>query len=412
MTLPGFTPSLSRESKVLAALTCLLPPVAVYAPKGTVVLASVVAAGLLTSSAVRSTIRATLLAPIAWAIAPLMVWGLIAVLWSPSPGDALGLWVAIIALIMIARVLVLGAAMVDTTDRQRLAGFFVIGAVLFVAILAVENIGDGVIIKLLKGSRGKGVSDYLAWINPGNTVLAVMALPFAAGVARWGGPRAGTGAFIAALVVVALGPSTTAILAAMVAGATFLLTLGGKRVFLIFMAGVLALGQLSMPTLVGQVPNWKWLHQALLEAPVSIVHRWKIWEFVTGRIAEHPVVGWGLDASRAIPGANTNVFGEYGEILPLHPHSGFLQIWLELGGIGAIAMAVFLVSAPFLLHRAAGNWPTTAIFMGTLAAYMAVGQLSYGIWQNWWIATGILGLALAMAGRKEPFRQETDEGKP
>ncbi|MDP6787005.1 MAG: O-antigen ligase family protein [Rhodospirillales bacterium] len=407
MTLPDVTPSLSRASKILAAVMCLVPPIAVYASKGTVVLASLAAAGLLTSPAVRATLRAALLAPVVWAIAPLMVWGLAAVLWSPNPGGALGLWVAIAALIVIARILVLGADLLDPTDRQDVAKFFVIGAVLFIAILAAENIGDGVIIKLLKGSRGKGIDDYLAWINPGNSVLAVLALPFAAGVARRGGPRAGTGAFLAALAVVALGPSTTAVLAAMAAGVTFLLTLGGRRVFLIFMAVVLALGQLSMPTLIEQVPNWEGLHQALLDGPASLVHRWKIWEFVAGRIAEHPLVGWGLDASRAIPGANSNVFGEYGEILPLHPHSGFLQIWLELGGIGAVAAAVLMASAPFLLHGAAGNWPTTAILAGTLAAYMVVGQLSYGIWQNWWIATGILGLTLALAGRDAPPSEGT-----
>ncbi len=407
MTPPGVAPSLSRTSKVLATLICLLPPVAIYAPKGTVVLASLAAAGLLTSPHVRAALRATPLPPVAWAIAPLMAWGLIAVLWSPNPGGALGLWAAVAALIVIARIIVVGAAMVGTSDRERLAKFFVIGAALFIAFMAAENIGDGVIIKLLKGSRGKGISDYLAWINPGNTVLAVMALPFAAGVARWGGPRAGTGAFVAAIAVVALGPSTAAVLAAGVAGLTFLLTLAGKRAFLIFLAVAMALGQLSMPTLVEQIPNWGRFHQALLEGRLSMVHRWKIWEFVAARIAEHPLVGWGLDASRAIPGAHGKVFGEYGEVLPLHPHNGFLQVWLELGGIGAFAMAVFLASAPFMLHRAVGNWRTTAILVGTLAAYMVVGQLSYGIWQNWWIATGILGLALAMAGREEPPREGT-----
>ena len=412
MISPGVTPSMSRESKVLAALICVLPPVAIYAPKGTVVLAVLAAAGLLASPAVRSTLRATPLPPVAWAVAPLMVWGLTAVLWSPSPGSALGLWVALAALIVIARVLVLGAATVGPSDRRRLAGFFVIGAMLFVAILAAENINDGVIIKLLKGSRGKGISDYLAWINPGNAILAILALPFAAGVARWGGVLAGTGVFIAALAVVALGPSTAAVLAAIVAGLTFLLTLAGKRAFLIFLAGMLALGQLSMPTLVEQVPNWKRLHQSLLDGPISMGHRWNIWEFVAARIAEHPVVGWGFDASRAIPGAHGNVFGEYGEILPLHPHSGFLQIWLELGGIGAVAAAVLVASTPFLLHRAAGDWPTTAILAGTFMAYMVVGQMSYGIWQNWWIAAGILGLALAMVGREGPLREGNGEGTP
>src|SRR5262249_19741940 len=34
----------------------------------------------------------------------------------------------------------------------------------------------------------------------------------------------------------------------------------------------------------------------------SVTHRMLIWRFVSDRIAERPVLGWGLNSSRAIPG--------------------------------------------------------------------------------------------------------------
>ena len=63
---------------------------------------------------------------------------------------------------------------------------------------------------------------------------------------------------------------------------------------------------------------------------LSAGHRLWIWSFAGDRIAERPLTGWGLDASRSIPGGKDPI--RPGETwLPLHPHNASLQLWLELG---------------------------------------------------------------------------------
>ena len=138
-------------------------------------------------------------------------------------------------------------------------------------------------------------------------------------------------------------------------------------------------------------------HDAL-EVKISAWHRLKIWSFVGGKIAEKPVFGWGLDASRAIPGGNAPIpdapSGQ--QWLPLHPHNAALQLWLELGAPGAIVFAWFV--AWIWLALGAVNWPPlyAAAAGSSLVTALIVAFGSYGVWQEWWIATEFLTLFLIM----------------
>jgi len=130
----------------------------------------------------------------------------------------------------------------------------------------------------------------------------------------------------------------------------------------------------------------------------SAGHRLLIWRFAGERIAERPVFGWGLDASRSVPGADVEARpGE--KFLPLHPHDWALQAWLELGAPGALLLALFvgwlwlrLASAPWpRLYRAAAG--------GSLTVVSGIAGAGWGIWQEWWLGTLALALfaTLAMA---------------
>jgi O-antigen ligase len=99
-----------------------------------------------------------------------------------------------------------------------------------------------------------------------------------------------------------------------------------------------------------------WIIQAVLPLDAghlveSAAHRLLIWDFVSERIAERPLLGWGMDSSRAVPGGTGHpdaamlaAFGlaaksdwfSYAQLLPLHPHNLALQVWLELGAVGAL----------------------------------------------------------------------------
>ncbi|MDC0033942.1 AIR synthase-related protein, partial [Alphaproteobacteria bacterium] len=80
----------------------------------------------------------------------------------------------------------------------------------------------------------------------------------------------------------------------------------------------------------------------------STAHRLKIYEFSSRKISQRPLLGWGMDASRSIPGGDKRAkiydCRQNGEIttinlggfVPLHPHNASLQVWLELGAVGAV----------------------------------------------------------------------------
>ena len=145
-------------------------------------------------------------------------------------------------------------------------------------------------------------------------------------------------------------------------------------------------------TLFLAAPGVVWLTRKLgwfqeLEASVSLSwsQRMGYWRHATDWIGDHPLRGWGLDASR-----------EFAPGIILHPHNGALQIWLELGLIGAVSVAVFCgvlfanLSRP---ERDAGR----AVAAATAGAYLVFSAVSFGVWQEWWLALGAVAAAACMA---------------
>ncbi len=107
-----------------------------------------------------------------------------------------------------------------------------------------------------------------------------------------------------------------------------------------------------------------------------------IWRFVSGEIPVHPVIGWGMDASRM-----------WKDIIPLHPHNAALQVWLELGAVGAAIVIVFWAwiwerIARLVDHERGSGAAAAAVAV----AYLTIGALSFGVWQEWWLGLGALSV--------------------
>jgi O-antigen ligase len=125
-------------------------------------------------------------------------------------------------------------------------------------------------------------------------------------------------------------------------------------------------------------------------APPSWSDRLRIWGFVAEQFSRAPLRGAGLDASRAFPG-----------VVPLHPHNAPLQLWYELGAPGAVLATCFWL---WLWRRMAECAERSRLLGATSAAaaasYLAIGSVSFGIWQDWWICVGALAMMLCvMLGR-------------
>jgi len=175
------------------------------------------------------------------------------------------------------------------------------------------------------------------------------------------------------------------------------------------LAASVALIVLGFPLLLGAA-----LPRDAGALPNSAVHRLLIWDFAAERIAERPVLGWGMESSRTIPGgagkpdpAMLDEFGvtsdaarawfQYTQLMPLHPHNLALQVWLELGVVGALLMALLLAMVAWHLPNAAG--------CGVFAAALVIAMLSYGAWQYWWVA-GLLLAAVTVNTSRSWYRSE------
>ena len=121
------------------------------------------------------------------------------------------------------------------------------------------------------------------------------------------------------------------------------------------------------------------------KAPLSWSERMGYWRHAADWISDHPFRGWGLDASRM-----------FGPGIQLHPHDAALQVWLELGLIGAVAMAVFWAVILAGLSRAKRD-PVMVVSAATAVIYLVFGAVSFGVWQEWWLACGALAAAACSA---------------
>jgi O-antigen ligase len=135
--------------------------------------------------------------------------------------------------------------------------------------------------------------------------------------------------------------------------------------------------------------------------PATAQHRIEIWRFTLDRAYERPWLGWGAEASRAVPGGDVKYSGER-KYMPLHPHNGAMQILLEQGIIGLVLSCAALA---LLLDR----WRALDVSRAAQAAggalviaYMAVGFSAFGYWASWWMALGWLAAILWRGGVTSP----------
>jgi O-antigen ligase len=148
------------------------------------------------------------------------------------------------------------------------------------------------------------------------------------------------------------------------------------------------------------------LSHAATGIPENWLHRLHVWNFAMERYLERPIAGWGLDAARLLPGGTGQVpqLRGHAPYLPLHPHNMAVQLWLELGAVGALLAAglVSVVLTRFrLLHT---ERPVRAAIAATFAAWFTIAYLSFGLWQNWWVAVPWIAAALwrAIADPRRP----------
>ena len=135
---------------------------------------------------------------------------------------------------------------------------------------------------------------------------------------------------------------------------------------------------------------------------LSVVYRMHTWEFVLNRIQEKPLLGWGVRGSKLFGEESSLIIsdplmGELGEAIPLHPHNGVLQIWLELGAFGAFALLMVFLRAIYVIDKRCTHTNTRIWTFGILTLLGCFFTFSYGVFSSAWIAILIFSFAMTTA---------------
>jgi O-antigen ligase len=367
----------------------LLLPVLVLAPRGVAPLAAVAGLlGLVVALPARAAVWRKLAAPAAL-LGGLIGLGLVSGLWAVDPERSFEIAMRLAALF--AAALGLAAAAELLAAPRRLLCWLAAGLAVAMVLTGVQFFTQGELTSAF--SKRVFVAPAL---NQVENTIALLLLPLTALLIERRRPRfaALAGAAMALTLFGLVGTAAKVGIAAGAAAAVLLYLARRPISRLAALVSVIAIlaAPLTFPTLneVPAVHDW-----AAGYWKSSARHRLEIWWFVGNHIAEHPILGWGLDSSRAIPGGSDPT-PEGPPWLPLHPHNGALQIWLELGLPGALLFAGFVARLWLSLGRT--PWPRlfAAAVGGSLCAAQTIGLAAYGLWEEWWIGTQFLTLFLIL----------------
>lgn len=383
-----------HSGHVLGAAAFAFVPLAVISPKGEVVLLALAAVPLLVHAATARSLKATLRTPLAAILAALLAWSLASAAWSIAPLESLNLWkslvmIALAAVIFITAARALSAERAGAFETMAPAGLF-----LGLALLALELVGDLVLSRAVRGLASGDPALLPAILNAGISVAVLFLWPALLMLWRRGWRWVCLATVLATVSVVLSGESAAAQLVLVLSGLVFAVVLwAGSRATWV-LAVVVAVGVATAPLLPQTVLATGRVLAAFPDLGASGIHRLVVWDFAARRIAERPLTGWGLHASRLAP-VGPELLREHAELMPLHPHSAPLQAWLELGFPGAAAFAALVVLA--LAGAARLDRVAQATAAAVTAAALGFASLSFGMWQNWWLATLVLAAAFTAA---------------
>ena len=139
------------------------------------------------------------------------------------------------------------------------------------------------------------------------------------------------------------------------------------------------------------------IHEAVGYGSLTI--RGEIWQETVPFILQKPFFGWGIEASHALPHLPeaAHLTQAQRDLLSWsHTHNAPLQIWLELGAVGAALTAAALYFGIRALRALPP--PLLPYATTTVIAAFAIACVSHGAWQAWWWALlGLIATAYAMA---------------
>ncbi|MBL6933761.1 MAG: O-antigen ligase family protein [Rhodospirillales bacterium] len=406
---------ISSDGRILGLLAFLAFPVALLAPKGMAVLFGlgvvlVLVSGLLRGQKIRLSISPGLILCFA-----LAVLSLASALWSMTPEASFKKGLVLLL------VLFGGLSLSQSVRRLNIAGRrlfdvgMIAGGILGFLIIAVEILFESPIVALLWQIRGRTPEHHyhlIQTINQGAAVSAIFLLLWTLALWRIKGATwasIGFAVFAMALVFCQADSHKIALALGLVAA---LVVYFGNKIVLKGLAVLFIVSTLSAPWSVSVMPDPLQAGSGAAVLPNSSQHRLVIWQATVDHIFQRPWLGSGFDTARAFYNKQQKVKHYYGgkgedtiwvnnfEPIPLHPHNGVLQVWLELGVIGALLLSGGILFVVRNINSLENRFQQ-AMVLGSFVTGLVIFAISYGAWQSWWMATIWLLLAFGSPAFEE-----------
>ncbi len=408
----------TRRSHILGAAALVIMPVAIFAPAGITVVLFLTAVGVITHSRPKREEWTAVSPWLAAILAAVVFWGAVSSAWSITPMVSLTRSLRVATVFAAGFLLVNSARTLLGEERTRLGWLICAVPIIGILLLAVEIVTGMSMLRALRGAVHTTVPEFLLALNRASTVLALSLWPAVLILVRSHRWVQAVLLMTAGFAVLSVLESASAIVGTAAGtfmfGLAYLWPVAARRLLLVGILGAIVLAPVLPRTILE--PNLVWEYAPWL--PISAHHRLHIWVFTADAVLQRPVLGWGMDAARSLPGGKTLVTitpppaeGEAaeagaafapvprrrGELLPLHPHNAALQVWLELGMVGvglAMGLVALTVSRVGRLSREKLEGATVSGFISTV---FVIAYFGYGIWQTWWLAALWLCTAFTLA---------------
>ncbi len=338
----------------------------------------------------------------------LLLYGTASVGWSLEPLGSLRLAAQLLGTFVAGLVLVDAARGLAPQEREVSEKGLVLGFLIGLALLEImlltrarliDYVRDLPLLAPVIGHQRP--FNFPVGFDPAMTLVVLLSWP----CVRFAWRRYGAAAAIAlagvAFAIVLQSASLTSKVAFAVGIAVCVAARLAPRVAVSVAAATLILWVVAAPLFLRPEVLW-WLPQALPVERVkqsSLTHRLAIWSFVIGRIDERPILGWGFDSSRWMPGGH-DVFLKNAELLPLHPHDAALQLRLDLGIPGVVLGVCFIFALFRAIAGSPGDADERALQLAFAVAAFVYAALSYNLWHVWWLTMLWLGSAFMLAGAR------------
>tara|TARA_A100001037_G_scaffold297284_1_gene319085 strand:- start:7111 stop:8424 length:1314 start_codon:yes stop_codon:yes gene_type:complete len=127
-------------------------------------------------------------------------------------------------------------------------------------------------------------------------------------------------------------------------------------------------------------------------------HRQHIWAFSLDQALKSPLIGYGIDVSNYLPGAQVIVAQFNQAFIPGHPHSWFLEVFLETGALGLFALVTSLFVLLWCWHKV-GQSKVYDVSAGIsiFAAFWSSSMINFSIWSSWWQGMFLIITAIVLA---------------